>query len=379
MTILDPDGAADAVEVEAVGRHGGLTVAVGAVAQHVERPWIDRRRDRRLGVRHLGVRGVGVHRRRHQRHFAEIVELAEQGRGKAHRRVHADVALRRQRQRRIEAVDDVFAHDRKSERGQVDAVEIEQILVLQRRIADAGQRTGAGIGDAVARRVRLDQAAEQRDVDQFDADAGARDRGQRRLHLGIVVQAIGGADRCGGIAGRFRQLADVAGRENERARTCADQRIDAVQRLGGAVRGGRLNTCQGSAGLIILPGIVAADADFHQIGSGNLLARGNEALPLLGEAGNARTDRVGGLGLGAADGEIVLRNSQQRRRGIDEIGAAAEPAGRIFRRVRRAEDLEEVSGIRVAVAEGLDGREDRLRGGLVAKWKERRACNDRCA
>jgi len=67
--------------------------------------------------------------------------------------------------------------------------------------------------DAVARRVRLDQAADQGDVDQFDPDARARNGGQRCLHLGIVVLTVGGAHGRGGIAGRFRQLTDVAGRK----------------------------------------------------------------------------------------------------------------------------------------------------------------------
>ena len=42
-TILDAGGTADAVESEAVGRDGGLPVAIGSVAEHVERPWIERR------------------------------------------------------------------------------------------------------------------------------------------------------------------------------------------------------------------------------------------------------------------------------------------------------------------------------------------------
>ena len=77
--------------------------------------------------------------------------------------------------------------------------------------------------------------------------------------------------------------------------------------------------------------------------------------------------------------EIVLGDSQQRRRGIDEIGTAAKPASRILWRVRRAQDLEEISGVGLAVAECLDRREYGLRGGLVAERKKRRASSDHSA
>jgi hypothetical protein len=101
--------------------------------------------------------------------------------------------------------------------------------------------------------------------------------------------------------------------------------------------------------------------------------------PFLCEAGNAWSDGVGRVGLRAADGKVVLGDSQQRRRGIDKIGTAAKPASRICRGVRHAQDLEEISGVGIAVTERLDRRKHGLRHGLAAKGRKRCPGSDQCA
>src|SRR6202022_1517196 len=87
------------------------------------------------------------------------------------------------------------------------------------------------------------------------------------------------------------------------------------------------------AALIIGPGIVAADAYFNKVGRRDSHSRADEPLPLLRKAGKAGSNGVVRACPGAADGKVGLRNSQQRRRRIDEIGAAAEPAGGILGRI----------------------------------------------
>ena len=52
-------------------------------------------------------------------------------------------------------------------------------------------------------------------IDQFNAHARAGNPGQRRLHLGVIGLVIGGADRRTRISDGFRELADVAGREDQ--------------------------------------------------------------------------------------------------------------------------------------------------------------------
>ena len=146
----------------------------------------------------------------------------------------------------------------------------------------------------------------------LDPHAGAGDLGQRYLHLGVIVLAEGGADRRGGVAGGFGQLADVAGGENEVACAHADQRIDAGQRLVGAHGGGRVHAGQRTAALIVGAGVIAADADLNQVGGRDFLARRDKPLPFLREAGNARADDIGRSCCRAADGKVVLRNSEQR-------------------------------------------------------------------
>src|SRR6202022_3373602 len=102
---------------------------------------------RRLQIWRLGVRRVRVHRRRHETvGLAEHVEFAEQRRGEAHGRIHGQIALRCKCERRLEAVDDVLAENCKTMRCEMHAVEIEQELVLQRWVSDAGQGTCPGVG-----------------------------------------------------------------------------------------------------------------------------------------------------------------------------------------------------------------------------------------
>jgi hypothetical protein len=126
--------------------------------------------------------------------------------GEAHRRIHGQIALRRKGERRLEAVDDVLAHNCKTMRGQMDAVEIKRELVLQRCISNAGRELAcAYIRYAVWRGIGLDQVTKQGDVDKFDAHAVASDAGKSRLHL-----AVGGADQRVRVTDRFRQLADIA-------------------------------------------------------------------------------------------------------------------------------------------------------------------------
>src|ERR1700730_8833866 len=74
--------------------------------------------------------------------------------------------------------------------------------------------------------------------------------------------------------------------------------------------------------------VAAADAYLNKIARRDLGSRTDELHPLLRKTGKPRGNRVGGSGLGAADGKVVLRNTQQCRRRIDEIRAAAKPAGR---------------------------------------------------
>jgi len=63
----------------------------------------------------------------------------------------------------------------------------------------------------------------------------------RRLHLAVVGLAECSADRGCGVAGDFRQLSDIASREDQIACARADKRIDAGKRLIGAHRGGCRN------------------------------------------------------------------------------------------------------------------------------------------
>src|SRR5712664_69581 len=145
--ILGSDGAADAIEIKAVRCHRALPVTDAAIGLHVERPGIDGLLRWRFQIRRPGVRRVGVHRRRHETvGLAEHVEFAVQRRGEAHRRCDGEIALWRKGERRIEAVDDVLAENCKTVRRQVQLVEVEQELVLQRRIPDTGERTCARAG-----------------------------------------------------------------------------------------------------------------------------------------------------------------------------------------------------------------------------------------
>lgn len=174
-------------------------------------------------------------------------------------------ALRRKGERCVETIDDVFAENGKTVRGQVDSVDIKQELVLQCGIADAGQRARAGVGEPVARGIGLVQLSEQAGVDVFDAHAGIRDAGKRDLHQIVAGLAIGRADQGIGIACRFRQFADVADGEDDVAGAIANQRVDAVDRVGGAGRGRHGYAGERAASLIILAGIIAADVDLDGI------------------------------------------------------------------------------------------------------------------
>ena len=175
----------------------------------------------------------------------------------------------------------------KTVRGQVDSVDIKQELVLQCGIADAGQRARAGVGEPVARGIGLDQRSEQAGVDVFDAHAGICDAGKRDLHQIVAGLAVGRADQGIGIACRFRQSADVADGEDDVAGAIANQRADAV-------------------------------------------------------------DRGDPIGLGAADGEVQLRNSEQRRRRIYVDGATTKASGRIERKLSNSvRNLEEIADVRV--------------------------------
>jgi hypothetical protein len=140
----------------------------------------------------------------------------------------------------------------KTVRGQVDSVDIKQELVLQCGIADAGQRARAGVGEPVARGIGLDQRSEQAGVDVFDAHAGICDAGKRDLHQIVAGLAVGRADQGIGNACRFRQFADVADGEDDVAGAIANQRVDAVDRVGGAGRGRHGYGGERAASLIIL-------------------------------------------------------------------------------------------------------------------------------
>jgi hypothetical protein len=198
----------------------------------------------------------------------------------------------------------------------MDTVNIEQELVLyrlRRRRSNAGrERARARAGEAVARRIGLDQGSEQAGVDIFDAHAGTRDAGKRDLHQVVIGLAVGRADRGVGKARCLRQFADVAHREDDGAGAVANQRIDAADRVGGARRGRHGNAGQGAAALIMAPGIIAADADLDKVARRDRPSRSDEPLSLLGKSRVRDRPRSG-----------------QRRRRINEIRAAAESTGRI--------------------------------------------------
>lgn len=77
---------------------------------------------------------------------------------------------------------------------------------------------------------------------------------------------------------------------------------------------------------------------------------------------SGRAENRDPIGLGAADGEVQLRNSEQRRRRIYLDGAATKASGRIERKLSNSvRNLEEIADVRVAVTERLDPRDCYLR------------------
>ena len=118
-------------------------------------------------------------------------------------------------------------------------------------------------------------------------------------------------------------------------------------------------------------GVVAADRDDEQVvrperaahpRKGRRAAAGEEGLVFGDEARDAGSVDVAVVGEGAADREIVVLHREQLRHGVDEIGAARETAGVIDGGRRDAEQLEQIAGVRIGIAEGDDPRHPLRRG-----------------
>src|SRR4029077_19226190 len=124
------------------------------------------------------------------------------------------------------------------------------------------------------------------------------------------------------------------------------------------------------AGLIVLAGIVAANADLHESGGGKIEG-GQQGLHFL-EKPTVRAETRVPSGLRATDGEVHSRNPQQGGGRVDEVCAAAKAPRGIERKLSNSVcKLEEIAGVRVTVAERLDPRECDLRPRLAAHANER--------
>ena len=119
-------------------------------------------------------------------------------------------------------------------RREVQGVDIEQVLVLQRRVADAGQRTRASVCEPICRRVGSDQITDHCYVDIFDANASARECSQCCLGLQVVGLAEQRASRNIGPAHGFGQRADITNGEYNVVCAGTNQRADTGYGLVGA-------------------------------------------------------------------------------------------------------------------------------------------------
>src|SRR3546814_7424519 len=88
----------------------------------------------------------------------------------------------------------------------------------------------------------------------------------------------------------------------------------------------------------------------------NALRRGG----IVVDVGDAEIARAGE---GAADREIIDRRVQQRRHGVDEIGAAAEASGGVDEGRVDADQLEKIAVVGIAVAERDDSIDALRRSG----------------
>ena len=104
-----------------------------------------------------------------------------------------------------------------------------------------------------------------------------------------------------------------------------------------------------------------------------------ERLPLLLEAGQEAVQRdVAAVCPRAADGIIVLADAVRRGQRIDEIGAAREASGRIFRQWEERPELRlGVADIGIAVAERDDPIEARRRRGRRDRTRSEQHCRCR--
>ncbi len=354
--VFEPHRAAEARPVIARGVAGDRARADAAARLDIGLPAAVRSGHAR-GRAGIGHEAGG----RRQRLAVEQIHAAEQGAGEVGGGIEAEIGRRRDGFRGVQPVGDIFAEDREAGGGEVNAVDIEEILALQRRIADAGQRADAGAGEAVARRIHIDHLRQRAHVDIFDAHAASRHQGELGRHQAVVGLAIGGGDAGDRRAGRLviGQDAGIAGGPYEGPRAGGDQGFQVARRQRGASRCLGGNAGDRSAGMGVIIRVIAADVDEQQRARRNGAARSEKAGGLLGEARNGPRNVSGGR---AAPSQIEHGQTIERAQRVDIIGSAAETAGRIDRRQGWI-GADGVAGVDIGIAEG-DHRGIMLRMGL---------------
>ena len=129
------------------------------------------------------------------------------------RGLEPELAGRLERERSLELRRDIFRDNRKSRRGQVELVDVEEELVGVIAVghAQGRGRAGAGAREAIGCRVGDDPVADEIEVEIVDHDSVVGIAGEGRLHRGIEGTRIRAADCGESRRGRnLRQAARVA-------------------------------------------------------------------------------------------------------------------------------------------------------------------------
>ena len=121
--------------------------ADAAVDEHVDREWIRRRRDRQSGQRalHHALFRIGERDRNDARTRlgAEQVEPVEHRGDEGVRCDDAEITLRGKGRRCVQTIVDIGADPGEGRRREVEAIDVIEVLGLQLRVAEAGQRARA--------------------------------------------------------------------------------------------------------------------------------------------------------------------------------------------------------------------------------------------